>query len=76
MTTNQTGLIGIGLVLMVIAIVIRIGPRYWLYMAFMTPAIVLFSSTSGAGVDETGAQRLADTLIGAALVLLTSAMTI
>ena len=74
-TTNQTVLIGIGPVLMVVVIVIRIGPRYRL-IAFMTPAIVLFSSTSGAGVDETGAQRFADTLIGAALVLPASAITI
>jgi len=76
LTTNQTALIGIGLVLMVIGLVIRIGPRYWLYMAFMTPAIVLFSSTSGAGVEITDAQRLLDTLVGAALVLLASAITV
>ena len=76
LTTNQTVLIGIGLVLMVIGLVIRIGPRYWLYMAFMTPAIVLFTSTSGAGVDITDAQRLLDTLVGAALVLLASAITV
>ena len=76
LTTNQTVLIGIGLVLMVVALVIRTGPNYWLYMAFMTPAIVLFSSTSGAGVDTTSEQRLLDTLIGAALVLLASAITV
>jgi hypothetical protein len=76
LTTNQTVLIGIGLVLMVIALVIRTGPRYWLYMTFMTPAIVLFSATSGAGVDTSDAQRLLDTLIGAALVLLASAITL
>ena len=76
LTTNQTVLIGIGLVLMVIALVIRTGPNYWLYMTFMTPAIVLFSSTSGAGVDTTGEQRLLDTLIAAALVVLASAITV
>ena len=76
LATNQTVLIGIGLVLMVIAVVIRTGPNYWLYMAFMTPAIVLFSSTSGAEVDITGAQRLLDTLVGAALVLLASAIAV
>jgi len=57
-------------------VVIRMGPHYWLYMAFITPAVVLFSSTSVADVDTTDAKRLTLTLIGAALVLLASGITL
>jgi uncharacterized membrane protein YccC len=74
--TNETTLIIAGLVLLAIALVIRLGPRYWLYMAFMTPAVVLFSSSSVATVDITDAQRLGFTLAGAALVLLASGFTV
>ncbi len=57
--------------------VILLGPHsYVLYTAFMTPAVVLFTSTSIADVATTEAQRLGFTLIGAALVLLASAIAL
>ena len=74
--TNGAVLIAVGLILVVVAVVIRMGPHYWLYMAFITPAVVLFSSTSVADVPSTDAKRLTLTLIGAALVLLASGITL
>jgi len=74
--SNGAVLIGVGLILVVAAVVIRMGPHYWLYMAFITPAVVLFSSTSVADVPSTDAKRLTLTLIGAALVLLASGITL
>ena len=74
--SNGAVLIGVGLILVVAAVVIRMGPHYWLYMAFITPAVVVFSSTSVAEVETTDAKRLTLTLIGAALVLLASGITL
>jgi uncharacterized membrane protein YccC len=74
--TSGAVLVGVGLILVVAAVVIRMGPHYWLYMAFIAPAVVLFSSTSVADVDTTDAKRLTLTLIGAALVLLASGITL
>jgi Fusaric acid resistance protein-like len=74
--STEAVLISIGVVLVVIALVIRQGPHYGLYMAALTPAVVLFSSTSIADVRKTDAQRLAFTLIAAALVLLASAIAV
>ena len=74
---SEAALLGIALVLLVIAVVILLGPHsYVLYTAFMTPAVVLFTSTSIADVATTEAQRLGFTLIGAALVLLASAIAL
>ena len=73
--TGQTVLIGIGLVLLVIALTIRIGPNFWLFTAVITPAFVLFTSVS-SDVATSAEQRVVDTLVGAALVLLASAITL
>ncbi len=73
--TGQTVLIGIGLVLLVIALTIRIGPNFWLFTAAITPAFVLFTSVT-SDVATSGEERVVDTLIGAALVLLASAITV
>ncbi|HTY72305.1 MAG TPA: FUSC family protein [Actinomycetes bacterium] len=75
-TDSELALLTIGVILLVIAGVIRQGPHYGLYMAFMTPAVVLFSSSSIATVGKTDAQRVAFTLIGAALVLLASGIAV
>jgi len=72
--TGQTVLIGIGLVLLVIALMVRIGPNFWLFTAVITPAFVLFTSVS-SDVATSAEQRVVDTLVGAALVLLASAIT-
>ena len=60
--------------LLVIALTIRIGPNFWLFTAVITPAFVLFTSVS-SDVATSAEQRVVDTLIGAALVLLASAIT-
>ena len=73
---SEAVLLAIGLILAVIAGVVRQGPHYGLYMAFMTPSIVLFSSSSIATVTQTDRQRLGFTLIGAALVLLASGIAV
>ena len=54
-----------------------IGPHsYVLYSIFITPMVVLFTSTSIADVTSTDAQRVAFTLIGSALILLASGITL
>ena len=49
---------------------------YVLYSIFLTPSVVLFTSTSIADVPATDAQRVEFTLIGSALILLASAITL
>ena len=74
---SETVLVAIGLVLLVITAVIMLGPHsYVLYSIFITPTVVLFTSTSIADVTTTDAQRLAFTLIAAALILLASGITL
>jgi len=76
LTESEAVLLTIGLILAVIAGVVRQGPHYGLYMAFMTPSVVLFSSSSIATVTKTDRERLVFTLIGAALVLLASGIAV
>ena len=74
---SEAVLLGIGLVLMVILVVIILSPHsYFLYTVVLTPIVVLFTSTSIADVDKTDAQRLVFTLIGGALVLVASGITL
>ena len=74
---SEAVLLAIGLVLLVITGVIMLGPHsYVLYSIFLTPTVVLFSSTSIADVTTTDAQRLGFTLIGGALVLVASGITV
>ncbi len=47
---------------------------YWLYVSFLTPAVVLLSSSGD--VAETGEYRLAYTVIGATQVLLACALAV
>jgi len=75
-TDSQAVLLTIGLLLAVVAGVIRQGPRYGLYLAFMTPSIVLFSSSSIADVTTTDKHRLAFTLLGSGLVLVASGLAV
>jgi uncharacterized membrane protein YccC len=74
---SEAMLLGIGLVLLVITMVIMLSPHsYFLYSVFITPTVVLFTSSSIADVTTTDAQRLAFTLIGAALILLASGIAL
>ena len=76
-SSSEAELVAIGLVLLVITAVIMLGPhRYVLYSIFLTPTVVLFTSTSIADVTTTDAQRVGFTLIGAALILLASGITL
>ena len=76
-TNSETTLLAIGLVLLVITVVIMLGPHsYVLYSIFITPTVVLFTSTSIADVANTDRQRLAFTLIGSTLVLLACGITL
>jgi len=59
----------------VIALMVRIGPNFWLFTAVITPAFVLFTSVI-SDVATSAEQRVVDTLVGAALVLLASAITV
>ena len=76
LSNTEAVLLSIGFVLLVIALIVRQGPHYGVYMALMTPTVVLFSSTSIANVPATDAERLAFTLIAATLVLLSSAIAV
>ena len=74
---SEAELLAIGLVLLVITAVIMLGPHpHVLYSIFLTPTVVLFTSTSIADVATTDAQRLGFTLIGSALILLASGITL
>jgi hypothetical protein len=66
----------IGFVFAVAALTAKLSPHYWLYMALVTPTIICFTASSSSEVANLGEQRAQDTLIGAALVLLASAITI
>ena len=74
---SEAVLLAVGLVLLVITVVIMLGPHsYVLYSIFITPTVVLFTSTSIADVTTTDAQRVEFTLIASALILLTSGITL
>jgi hypothetical protein len=76
-SASETALIAVGLVLTVILVVIAQSPHsYFLWTVVVTPQVVLFTSTSIADVKTTDAQRLAFTVIGLALILLASGVTI
>ena len=76
-SSSETVLLAIGLVLFVTTAVIMLGPHsYVLYSIFITPAVVLFTSTSVADVTTTDAQRLWFTLIASGLILLASGITL
>ena len=66
----------IGLVLGVIAIAAKFSPHTWIYFVFITPTVVCLNASSNQHLGDLGKQRAADTLVGAALVLLASAITI
>ena len=66
----------IGLVFGIAALTAKFSPHYWVYMALITPTIICFTASSSTQVKNLGEQRAQDVLIGAALVLLASAITI
>lgn len=66
----------VGLVFGIAALTAKFSPQYWVYMVFITPAIVCFTAASSSQIANLGEQRAQDTLIGAVLVLLAAAITI
>jgi hypothetical protein len=62
--------------MLVVAVVVRQGAHFGAFVAFLTPALVLFSSSSIAEVPKTDAQRLAFALIAVGLALVASAITV
>ena len=76
LVTSPGVAIVISLLLMMAALVIRFGPHYWLYLAFITPIEMLSAAGSTSAVSSTDLARAAYTLAGAALVLLASAIAI
>lgn len=66
----------IGLVLIVIALVARFGPRGWIYYVFMMPASACLNATTLEQVGQLGKQRVVDNVIGGVLVLLATALAI
>jgi len=68
--TNGPALYLLGTICLVVAMVcMATGKAYWLFTAFMTPAIVLYAS-AGSTVSTMALERLEATLAGLALVLL------
>lgn len=76
LVSSQAVLIGLALVLLVMALVVKFGPRYWLFVAFLTPPIVLLTSTGGGGVPIADAARVGYTVIAVAFVILASAIAV
>lgn len=66
----------VGLVLIVIALAARLGPRGWIYYVLMMPATACLNATSLAQVGQLGEQRAIDNVIGGALVLAATAVTL
>ncbi len=65
----------IGLVFAVAAITAKFSPHYWMYMALITPTVVCLNASSSSQLFNLGEQRALDTLVGSALVLLASCIT-
>jgi hypothetical protein len=76
LTTSEPVLLGIGLLLLVMTLVVKFGPHNWLFVALLTPTVVLLNSPNAAAVPETDKQRLLYTLLGVGLVLLASAIAV
>lgn len=66
----------IGLVMIVIALMSRLGAHGWLYYVFMVPATASLNATSLSQVGQLGEQRVVDNLVGGLLVLIASVLAI
>jgi hypothetical protein len=76
LVTAQAVSLSIGIIMLIVALVVRQGAHFGAFVAFLTPALVLFSSSSIADVPKTDAQRLAFALIAVGLALLASGITV
>lgn len=66
----------IGLVMISIALMSRLGAHGWLYYVFMVPATACLNATSLAQVDQLSTQRVVDNIVGGVLVLIASALAV
>jgi hypothetical protein len=68
--TSITLLLLVGLVLLFVSLALRFGGKgpYWVYVAFLTPAVVFFDSGSG-GIPATEKARLWATLLAGAVAV-------
>ena len=74
---SEAVLIAIALVLAVVCVVVVLSsPSYLLFETFVVPVVVLLTATSIADVDKTDRERLAAVLVGGALVLIATGITL
>lgn len=66
----------IGLVMIVIALMSRLGKHGWIYYVFMVPATASLNATTLTQVGQLSNQRVVDNVIGGVLVLLASVLSI
>lgn len=66
----------VGLVLIFIAVVAKLGGTAWIYYLLMVPSTACLNATSLTQVGQLGEQRVIDNVVGGALVLIASAVTI
>lgn len=66
----------IGLIMIAIALMARLGAHGWVYYVFMVPATACLNATSLAQVDELSTQRVVDNIVGGVLVLIASALAV
>lgn len=66
----------IGLVLLLFAVMGRLGGKTWLYYVLMVPATACLNATTLTQVGELGKQRVMDNLVGGIAVLVASALAI
>lgn len=66
----------IGVVMIVIALMARLGKYGWIYYVFMVPVTASLNATSLSQVGELGTQRVIDNVNGGALVLVASVLSI
>ncbi|MFM7693303.1 MAG: FUSC family protein [Actinomycetota bacterium] len=66
----------VGLVLIVLALMARFGPRGWAYYVFLTLATACLNATSLSQVGSLGDQRVVDNIVGGILVLAASVLAI
>lgn len=66
----------IGVVMIVIALMARLGPHDWVYYVFMMPASACLNATTLTQVGQLGEQRVVDNIVGGLMVLVASAIAI
>lgn len=66
----------IGLIVLVIAVFARLSGFAWIYYVFMVPATACLNATTLTQVGELGKQRVVDNVVGGALVIAATVITI